>query len=86
MAYRRIIIRRDFASNWESSNPALKQGEVGVEVDESGAGYNRLKVGDGFLSWNDLPYVDDAGLDIIRTEYGDEATFELGLQQTLGDT
>ena len=42
-----------------------------------------MKVGDGFLSWNDLPYIDDAGLDIIRTEYGDEVTFELGLNTTL---
>jgi len=83
MAYRRIVLRRDFASNWQTNNPALRQGEVGVEIDQSGSGYNRMKVGDGFLSWNDLPYIDDAGLDIIRTEYGDEVTFELGLNTTL---
>lgn len=83
MAYRRIVLRRDSASNWQTNNPALRQGEVGVEIDQSGSGYNRMKVGDGFLSWNDLPYIDDAGLDIIRTEYGDEVTFELGLNTTL---
>jgi len=85
MAYRRIIIRRDFKSNWETNNPALKKGELGVEVDQSGSGYNRIKVGDGFLSWNQLPYVDDAGLDIIRNEYGDELTFEVGFNQTIGE-
>ena len=37
----------------------------------------RIKVGDGFTSWNDLPYIDDAGLDSIRAEYGDELTFKL---------
>jgi hypothetical protein len=83
MAYRRIILRRDVANNWQTNNPALRQGEVGIEIDQSGSGYNRMKVGDGFLSWNDLPYIDDAGLDILRTEYGDEVTFELGLNTTL---
>ena len=84
MAFRRIILRRDTKTNWEGNNPALRQGEVGVELDSEGNGYNRIKVGDGFLSWNELPYVDDAGLDIIRQEYGDEITFELGLHSKLG--
>lgn len=84
MAFRRILIRRDTKANWEGNNPALQQGEIGVELVSDGSGYNRLKCGDGFLSWNDLPYVDDAGLDIIRQEYGDEVTFELGLNTTLG--
>lgn len=84
MAFRRILIRRDTKANWEGNNPALQQGEIGVELASDGSGYNRLKCGDGFLSWNDLPYIDDAGLDIIRQEYGDEVTFELGLNTTLG--
>ncbi len=42
-----------------------------------------MKAGDGFTSWNDLAYIDDAGLNILRQEYGDEVTFELGLATTL---
>ena len=83
MPFRRIIIRRDTTQNWTTINPALLQGEVGVEIDNTGNGYNRMKVGDGFLSWNELPYVDDQGLNILRTEYGDEVSFELGLQSII---
>lgn len=83
MPFRRIIIRRDTTQNWTTINPALLQGEVGVEIDNTGNGYNRMKVGDGFLSWNELPYADDAGLNILRTEYGDEVSFELGLQSII---
>jgi hypothetical protein len=57
----------------------LNQGEVGIEL----GSVIRMKAGDGFTSWNDLPYIDDAGLNILRQEYGDEVTFELGLATTL---
>lgn len=69
---RRILVRRDTATNWESVNPALHQGEVGMDLTNK-----RMKVGDGFNNWSDLPYVDDAGLDLIRAEYGDDTTFNL---------
>jgi hypothetical protein len=70
--FRRILVRRDTATNWESVNPALHQGEIGMDLTNK-----RLKVGDGFNNWNDLEYIDDAGLDTIRAEYGDEETFKL---------
>ena len=85
MSVRRIKLRRDTAFNWGQINPALQEGEIGVvlnEQDGTGGG-GRLKVGDGFTSWNDLPYVDGAGLDILRTEYGNEISFELGLAETI---
>lgn len=69
---RRILVRRDTSLNFENINPALHQGEIGMDLTA-----RRMKVGDGFNNWNDLPYVDDAGLDIIRAEYGDEVTFNL---------
>jgi hypothetical protein len=84
MTIRRILLRRDYAINWESSNVTLRQGECGIVLnaqDGSGGG-GRMKVGDGFTSWNDLPYIDDAGLDILRQEYGDEISFELGFALT----
>jgi hypothetical protein len=76
---RRIKLRRGTPLEWQNSNPALNQGEVGIEL----GSVIRMKAGDGFTSWNDLAYIDDAGLDILRQEYGDEVTFELGLATTL---
>lgn len=69
---RRILVRRDTAENWESVNPALRQGEIGMDLTNK-----RMKVGDGFNNWQDLDYIDEAGLDTIRAEYGNEVTFGL---------
>lgn len=46
-----IQFRRGLASEWQSVNPILAQGEMGLELDT-----NKAKIGDGVLSWNDLPY------------------------------
>lgn len=69
---RRILLRRDTAEQWETVNPALRQGEIGLDLTNK-----RMKVGDGFNNWNDLDYMDQAGLDSIRAEYGNEITFNL---------
>lgn len=69
---RRILVRRDTATNWETVNPALHQGEIGMDLTNK-----RMKVGDGFNNWTELPYIDNAGLDEIRAEYGNEVTFGL---------
>ncbi len=47
----KIQLRRDTAANWNSNNPILAEGEIGVELDT-----NRMKVGDGSTHWNDLSY------------------------------
>ena len=77
MTVRRIQLRRDTTLNWESINPTLRRGEVGVEL---GTNENSLKVGDGFTSWNDLGYVEESGLEELRTEYGDEISFTTQLE------
>lgn len=46
-----IQLRRDLAANWAAVNPILAQGEAGYELDTG-----NLKVGDGVLAWNALPY------------------------------
>jgi hypothetical protein len=79
MTVRRILLRRSTSLEWQTANPALRQGEVGIEVSENGSA-SRMKIGDGFTSWNDLAYTDDYTLDTIREEYGDEATFEVNFQ------
>lgn len=75
MTVRRIQLRRDTATNWQSVNPALRQGEIGVDLTNK-----RLKVGDGFTDWNSLDYLEESGLDELRTEYGDEVSFTTQLE------
>ncbi len=47
----KIQIRRDLSTRWASLNPILSQGEIAVELDTF-----QLKIGDGSLPWNALPY------------------------------
>ena len=65
-----IKIRRDTSANWASFNPALRQGELGLDLV-----VKRIKVGDGFTSWSDLPWMEKPALDELRAEYGDEIDF-----------
>jgi len=51
VAYRRILIRRDTAANWTSSNPTLAAGELGGETDTG-----KVKLGNGSTAWNSLAY------------------------------
>ena len=46
-------LKRGTAARWAEVNPILDQGEPGFVYDE-----NRLKIGDGYTHWNDLPYID----------------------------
>jgi len=48
----KIQLRRDYAANWQATNPTLSLGEPGVELDT-----HAIKVGDGITAWNDLAYV-----------------------------
>jgi len=47
----KIQLRRDIKVNWESVNPTLSQGELGLEMDT-----NNIKIGDGVTAWLDLAY------------------------------
>lgn len=46
-----IQLRNDTSTNWESVNPVLAQGELGLERDT-----RKFKIGNGTDNWNDLPY------------------------------
>ena len=46
--------RRDTAAQWQSNNPVLCDGEIGIVTD--GTATEWLKVGDGTTPWNQLPY------------------------------
>jgi hypothetical protein len=45
----RIQLRRDTAANWVSSNPVLRQGEMGIETDTL-----KIKLGDGTSTWTQI--------------------------------
>lgn len=59
----RIKLRRDTAANWTDINPVLALAEPGVETDT-----NKMKVGDGTKTWNQLTYLD--GADVTRLAVG----------------
>ena len=48
----RIQLRNDLAATWNSKNPVLKKGEIGIEIDT-----RKMKVGDGTTAWKALPYM-----------------------------
>ena len=51
-----IKSRRDTKVNWETSNPILADGEIGVEFDGD---HKNTKVGDGIHTWLELEYLLD---------------------------
>lgn len=48
---KRLQLRHDTAANWTARNPVLLQGEIGIETNT-----NRMKLGNGTMNWNTLPY------------------------------
>ena len=70
-----IRLRQDTAEQWESNNPVLHQGELGVDTTNM-----KMKLGDGFQRWKALPYVGD--LDEVRTEYGNQTDFNENFEQS----
>jgi len=45
----RIQLRRDTSANWESANPVLRAGEIGIETDTL-----KFKIGNGTDAWNSI--------------------------------
>ena len=60
--YAKIRPRRSTATEWAIQNPVLAEGELGIEVPDSGVGtgLSKFKLGDGYTQWNNLPYAFDA--------------------------
>ena len=56
----RIQLRNDLAATWDSKNPVLKKGEIGIEIDT-----RKMKVGDGTTTWNALSYMGADANDIL---------------------
>lgn len=70
----RIIQRNDTAARWQSINPVLATGEIGIEID----GAKGYKIGDGKTPWNDLPYPSNPG--VIVNFLGDNDNLAISQQ------
>ena len=66
MAYKKILFRRDTASNWNTSNPVLSAGEIGLESNT-----NKIKLGDGTNHWQDLDYFFGSVENIVLNDFSD---------------
>ncbi len=58
----RIQIRRGESTDWESIDPVLADGEMGIEIDT-----NKVKVGNNGANWTDLPYLNVVPTDLDNT-------------------
>lgn len=76
-----LQIRRDTESGWSSSNPVLRSGEFGYETDT-----NRLKVGDGFTTWDVLEYVTGGSYSVNESAPDNPQTGSIWFNSTNGKT
>ena len=65
----KIQFRRDTAVNWESTNPILSQGELGLDLTNE-----KFKVGNGVDNWQSLDYAFFA--DIASTAEAEEGSLD----------
>lgn len=49
-----LQLRKNTTAGWNSTNPVLLNGEIGIEIDARGGVW--VKVGDGQKTWSSLPY------------------------------
>ena len=77
-------LRRATSFNWTSTNPILKAGEPGFEIDTQ-----KLKIGDGTTTWINLPYIVESQGIQGSVQYSDgQGNFkgDTGLVYTTGTT
>lgn len=72
-----IQIKRGLAATWTSVNPTLLAGQQGYETDTG-----RLKIGNGTVAWNSLPYHnllwEEIGSDIVPATSGNNISLGTG--------
>ena len=66
MAYKKILFRRDTAANWNTANPVLSAGEIGLESNT-----DKIKLGDGTTHWQDLDYFFGSVDNIVLNDFSD---------------
>jgi len=65
-----IVIRKDSEERWVALNPIPFQGELCLNTSNK-----KIKCGDGFNNWSDLPYLNDKDIEDLKNEYGNETDF-----------
>ena len=80
----RLQVRHDTKANWETQNPVLAVGEIGIETDNPNG--TKIKIGDGNKNWINLPYTDENAVHKKNDEtiggmkvFSDGATFSNGI-------
>ena len=63
----RIINKHETQSDWEKSSFIPKQGEVIIYDIDANYSYERMKIGDGVSTVNQLPFIDDSIKTSIET-------------------
>ena len=78
----RIKSKRDTASNWETNNPVLLNGEL-IIVDTN-AGDVRFKIGDGVKTYTQLPFQDESLYNVLSTkaDYADLESLQASIVQS----
>lgn len=66
----RIQLKRDTASNWQSRNPIILNGEL-ILVDTA-SGETRCKIGDGTKTYSQLPFEDEVMRGLIAAKVSSE--------------
>ena len=61
----RIQLKTKTAEEWSTSNEILLKGELGIELSSQDGTYNKIKMGDGVHTWNELLYTYNLN-DIIK--------------------
>lgn len=65
---KKIITRRDTSANWESNNPILSNGELGVDITN-----RTMKIGDGVTPWKALKVSGTTVVNDLTTGGADKA-------------
>ncbi|MDR1301545.1 MAG: hypothetical protein LBK43_03630 [Treponema sp.] len=82
---KRIKLRIDTAANFALMNPTLRNGETAIEIQEDGN--RKMKTGNGYTQWLDLPYlVDDEKYDGILQQIGEQEEEQDGRLENLEQT
>lgn len=64
-----IRFKRDALENWQSVDPVLLEGELGIDTDTRG-----IRIGDGITPWNQIPDVGgDSSNHICNIDCGDSS-------------
>lgn len=61
----KIVSKNDTRVNWESKNPVLLKGEIGIEFDGTAV---KFKIGDGTKAWNSLTYASNTEGQIVSID------------------